>query len=46
VEVNRSVEALLLIKDDGRWRIVSQAWDTASKAKPIPKDLIGGRQDH
>jgi hypothetical protein len=34
VEVNRSVEALLLIKDKGTWRIVSQAWDTASEAKP------------
>jgi hypothetical protein len=43
VEVNRSVEALLLIKDEGTWRIVSQAWDTASEAKPIPEDLIGGR---
>jgi hypothetical protein len=43
VEVNRSVEALLLIKDKGTWRIVSQAWDTASEAKPIPEDLIGGK---
>jgi ketosteroid isomerase-like protein len=27
-EVNRGVAALLLIKDGGTWRIVSQAWDT------------------
>src|SRR5215211_3062363 len=25
--VNRGVEMLLLIKDEGAWRIVSQAWD-------------------
>ena len=26
-EVNRNIEALLLVKDDGRWRIAAQAWD-------------------
>jgi ketosteroid isomerase-like protein len=40
-DVNRSVEALLLIKDEGRWRIVSQAWDAESDTKPIPARLIG-----
>ena len=41
VEVNRSVEALLLIKDKVHGRSYP-AWDTASEAKPIPEDLIGG----
>lgn len=33
------VEMLLLVKSDGRWQIVSQAWDTESAAKPLPADL-------
>ena len=41
--VNRGVEALLFIKDGGRWQIVSQAWDTESDTKPIPARLIGGK---
>jgi len=42
-DVSRGVEALLLVKDAGAWRIVSQAWDTESEAKPIPEHLAGGR---
>ncbi len=42
-QVNRGVEMLLLIKDEGAWRIVSQAWDTESSSKPIPNYLLGGR---
>jgi hypothetical protein len=38
-EVSRGVEALLLIKDGGAWRIVAQAWDTEAEAKPIPEHL-------
>jgi hypothetical protein len=38
-DVSRGVEAVLLIKDEGVWRIVSQAWDTESEAKPIPEHL-------
>jgi len=41
-QVNRGVEMLLLIKDEGAWRIVSQAWDAESPAKPIPAYLVGG----
>ena len=41
-KVSRGVEALLLIRDEGRWRIVSQAWDMASEAKPLPGHLAGG----
>jgi hypothetical protein len=42
VDVSRGVEALLLIKDAGVRRIVSQAWDTASEPRPIPPHLVGG----
>jgi len=41
-EVARGVEMLLLIKDEGVWRIVSQAWDSESPSKPIPGSLLGG----
>lgn len=40
VEVSRSVEMLLLIKTEGVWHIVSQAWDKAVDAQPIPSDLM------
>jgi len=36
----RSVEAYLLIKQEGAWRIVSQAWDTESESKTIPQYLL------
>jgi hypothetical protein len=32
---------LLAVKDEGTWRIVSQAWDTESPSKPIPANLVG-----
>jgi ketosteroid isomerase-like protein len=38
----RGVEALLLVKDEGRWRIVAQAWDMEATGKPIPAELFGG----
>jgi hypothetical protein len=41
-EANRGVEMLLLVKDQGVWRIVSQAWDSASPSMPIPDSLLGG----
>ena len=41
-EVNRGVEMLLLIKNEGAWRIVSQALDTESPTNPIPLHLVGG----
>jgi hypothetical protein len=40
-QVSRGVEMLLLIKNEGVWRIVSQAWDTESPSEPIPGDLVG-----
>jgi ketosteroid isomerase-like protein len=39
-DVTRNVEAFLLIKDDGAWRIVSQAWDRESESNPIPTYLM------
>lgn len=42
-DVSRSVEALLLIKDEGRWRIAAQAWDGENDANPLPPDLTQGR---
>ncbi len=41
-EVNRGVEMLLLVKDEGRWRIVSQAWDSESPSTPFRVSLLGG----
>jgi hypothetical protein len=42
-DTNRGVEAKLLIKDEGVWRIVSQAWDVESESKPIPAHLASGK---
>ena len=35
-QVNRGVEMMLLVKNEGAWRIVAQAWDTenATRAEP------------
>lgn len=42
-EVSRGVEMLLLVRDEGQWRIVSQAWDTENPSKPIPAFLTAGQ---
>jgi hypothetical protein len=39
-EVSRGVEAMLLIKEDDEWKIVSQSWDMQSDEKPIPSYLL------
>ncbi len=39
-QVVRGVEAFLLVKDDGVWRIAAQAWDTESESTPIPDRLL------
>ncbi|MBN9216996.1 MAG: hypothetical protein J0I79_03485 [Mesorhizobium sp.] len=41
-ETNRSVEMLLLVKSEGRWKIAAQAWDKASEANPLPDALVSG----
>lgn len=33
-EAGESVEMLLLVKDEGQWRIAAQAWDKASDTNP------------
>lgn len=38
-EVKRGVELLLLVKSEGRWQIVAQAWDTEGPGKTLPTDL-------
>ena len=37
----RSVEMMLLTKEDGVWRIVAQAWDNESDSKKLPPELAG-----
>jgi hypothetical protein len=41
-QTRRGIEMMLLIKNDGVWRIVAQAWDTESQANPMPADLLVG----
>ena len=41
-DVSRGVEMLLLVKDDGAWRIASQAWDTEGPSKQVPEHLVSG----
>ncbi len=31
---------MLLVKTEGCWRIVSQAWDTERAAGPIPDEFL------
>ncbi len=41
-ETNRNVEMLLLVKNQGVWRIAAQAWDKESADNPVTSEL-GGR---
>lgn len=43
-KVVRGVEALLLVKDGGRWRIVSQAWDVERDGNAVPDALIAPKR--
>ena len=43
-EIYRGVEMLLLVKDAGAWRIVSQAWDLESPTNPIPMQWLKRRE--
>ena len=38
-EVNHDVSGLLLVKDEGKWRIAAHAWDHASEEMPLPEHL-------
>ncbi len=39
-EINRKVEMMLLVKDDGYWKIAAQAWDKATDARPISAEFL------
>ena len=41
LDTNRNIEMMLLIKDEGTWKIAAQAWDKATETNPVPKDLGG-----
>jgi hypothetical protein len=42
-DTNRGVEMMLLLKDDGMWRIAAQAWDTENVMRRIADELLNVR---
>jgi hypothetical protein len=44
-EVNRNLEMMLLVKSDGQWRIVAQAWDRETSSSLIPNELLINPED-
>jgi hypothetical protein len=40
-ETSRTVEMLLLVKDEGAWRIAAQAWDRESDLNPVTSEIWG-----
>jgi hypothetical protein len=38
-ETNRTVEMMLLVKDEGVWRIAAQAWDQESASNPVTAQI-------
>lgn len=38
--VNREINATVLVRENGVWRIAAQAWDVETDAHKIPDDLI------
>ena len=38
-EASRNIEAMLLVKENGRWLIASQAWDSEQAGLPLPGQL-------
>jgi ketosteroid isomerase-like protein len=43
-DANRNVEMMLLVKSEGAWRIVAQAWDRANASNPVPDELLRRRR--
>lgn len=37
--INREVNATVLVREDGAWRIAAQAWDVETGTQKIPDDL-------
>lgn len=38
--VNREMNATILVRENGVWRIAAQAWDVENEANKIPDDLM------
>ena len=38
-ETNHDISGYLLVKSDGRWQIVSHAWDKVTDENPLPDEL-------
>ena len=43
--INREMNATVLVRDEGVWRIAAQAWDVETGAQKIPHDLIQPSQE-
>ncbi len=41
--IEETVEMMLLVKSEGRWRIAAQAWDKVSADNPIPASFLGSQ---
>ena len=37
---SHNIEALLLVKTGGEWKIAAQAWDTAAEGSELPDELL------
>ena len=42
-ETNQVVEMLLLVKEEGVWKVAAQAWDKVTADHPLPTELGGMR---
>jgi hypothetical protein len=42
-DANRGVEMMLLVKEEGVWRIAAQAWDMEADTKRLPTELLASR---
>ena len=38
-EINHDISGYLLVKSEGRWSIMSHAWDQADEDNPVPDNL-------
>jgi hypothetical protein len=41
VEVRRTVEMMLLVKEEGGWKIAAQAWDLETPEMTLPTEFVG-----
>ena len=39
-DVSRGVEMMLLVKEEGAWRIAAQAWDVETQTRRLPDELL------